>query len=422
MIRWIQAKTWQSSALIALACFLFLGGVDLIIQGPTVLLLTLSLSLAAFFAANIPVVSLVAFAVAFGLQFSFSFDAGFSAVAAILTVSLLAAFAPQRWRLTGLGLSVSVGSLVAWQYAFGADLRVAQFGLAIVSEDGRAAALLIAVALVLFSNALAWIAGRLVITRVKYVGTDLDQLVSEEQRAKLALEVAEQNERFEIARDINELIIQKISAVISQAEGGLYAAKSDPSSALRSLERIGQSSRAAHTELRRLYDMLNKTHEVSAAPPGLAELETLVVLYRELGFNASLRNEGAPFPLNEGAQLAIYRVIFDALENVKEHCLVGTDVSIDFSWVADGMQVLVKDNGIEVANRSVAALTGEIQEYNSEEDLNALVRPIVGPGITAMRERAALYGGSVEATRVPGVGFTISAIFPSLRTNASDTV
>ena len=422
MIRWIQAKTWQSSAFIAITCFVVLGGFDLIIQGPAVLLLTFSLSLAVFFAANIPVASIAALVVAFGLQFFFSFETGFSALAAISAVSLLAAFAPQHWRLAGLGLSISVGSLVAWQYAFGADLLVAQFGLAVVSEEGRVVALLIAVALVLCSNALAWIGGRLIITRVKYVGTDLDQLVSEQQRAKLALEVAEQNERFEIARDINELIIQKISAVISQAEGGLYAAKSDTSSALRSLERIGQSARAAHTELRRLYDMLNKTHEVSAAPPGLAELDALVVLYRELGFNASLRNEGAPFPLNEGAQLAIYRVIFDALENVKDHCLVGTDVSIDFSWVADGMQVLVKDNGIEVSNRSVVAITGEVQDYNSEEDLNALVRPIVGPGITAMRERAALYGGSVEATRVPGVGFTLSAIFPALRINASDSV
>lgn len=422
MIRWIQANTWRSSSLIAIFCFLFLGGVDLIIQGPLVLLLTFALSLAVLFAANFPLVSLAALATTFVIQALFGFEAGFSSAAAILSVSLLAAFAPQRVRLGGLLFSISVGALVAWQYAFGTVLRESQFGLAVVSEEGRLSALSIAFALVLFSNALAWIAGRLVITRVRYVGTDLDQLVSEEQRAKLALEVAEQNERFEIARDINELIIQKISAVISQAEGGLYAAKADPSSALRSLERIGQSSRAAHTELRRLYDMLNKSHEVSAAPPGLAELDSLVVLYRELGYNASLKNEGAPFKINEGAQLAIYRVIFDALENVKEHCLVGTDVSIDFSWVADGMQVLVKDNGIEVSNRSIAALTGEEQGYSPEEDLSALVRPIVGPGITAMRERAALYGGSVEATRVPGVGFTISAIFPTLRINASDSV
>ena len=422
MIRWIQAQKWQASSLVASFCFLFLGGIDLIIQGPLVLTLTLCLSTAVLFAANVPAISIGALVVGFALQLLFEFEAGFSAAAAILAISLLAAFAPRNLRLVGLFLSISVGSLVAWQYAFGTELRDVRFGLAIQNEEGRFSGLAIAISLVLFSNALAWIAGRLLITRVRYVGTDLDQLVSEEQRAKLALEVAEQNERFEIARDINELIIQKISAVISQAEGGLYAAKTDVSSAIRSLERIGQSSRGAHTELRRLYDMLNKTHEVTAAPPGLAELDALVVLYREMGFNASLRNEGAPFAVNEGAQLAIYRLIFDALENVKEHCLVGTDVTIDFSWVANGMQVLIKDNGIEVSNRSIAAITGEDQEYNLEEDHNSLVRPVTGSGITAMRERAALYGGSVEATRVPGVGFTISAIFPALRTNASDTV
>jgi len=422
VIRWIQAQKWQASSSVAVFCFLFLGGIDLIIQGPLVLSLTIALSLAVLMAANFPVVSVAALVVALALQLVFAFAAGFSAAAAILAVALLAAFAPRLWRLSGLAASMAVGALVAWQYAFSTELGEAKFGLAIQTEEGRLSGLAIALSLVVFSNALAWIGGRLLITRVKYVGTDLDQLVSEEQRAKLALEVAEQNERFEIARDINELIIQKISAVISQAEGGLYAAKTDPSSAIRSLERIGKSSRGAHTELRRLYDMLNKTHEVTAAPPGLAELDALVVLYRELGYNASLRNEGSPFAVNEGAQLAIYRLIFDALENVKEHCLVGTDVTIDFSWVADGMQVLVKDNGIEVSNRSIAALTGEDQEYNLEEDHNSLVRPISGPGITAMRERAALYGGSVEATRVPGVGFTISAIFPALRTNASDAV
>ncbi len=117
MIRWIQAKTRQSSSFIALFCFLFLGGVDLILQGPVALLLTLSLSLAVLFAATSPIVSLAALVLSFVLQFAFEFEAGFSAVAAILSVSLLAAFAPQRIRLLGLMLSVSVGALVAWHLA-----------------------------------------------------------------------------------------------------------------------------------------------------------------------------------------------------------------------------------------------------------------------------------------------------------------
>jgi signal transduction histidine kinase len=161
--------------------------------------------------------------------------------------------------------------------------------------------------------------------------------------------------------------------------------------------------------------MLHRGHSVTAAPPGLDDLQPLMVAYREFGYNASLRHEGPRFAINEGAALTIFKLVFDALENIKQHTPVGTDVTVDFSWVEDGLQVLVKDNGIEVSNRSLANLESEVSGYTAEDDLKALVEPITGPGFTAMRERAAIYGGSVEVNKVPGVGFTVSAIFPRLR-------
>jgi signal transduction histidine kinase len=209
------------------------------------------------------------------------------------------------------------------------------------------------------------------------------------------------------------------SRLLSQADGGLYAAKTDPTAAERALGELAVSARAAHTELRRLYDMLNRTHKVMAAPPGIDELDQLVITYRELGFNVTLRHEGTPFFVNDGAQLAIHRIVFEAMQNVRDHAPVGTNVTIDFSWVTEGVQVLVKDNGIEFANRTttIDSLTGELTDvgYTVVDDVKALVEPIKGASLNAMRERAALYGGRVEATRVPGVGFTVSAIFPDLR-------
>jgi signal transduction histidine kinase len=62
----------------------------------------------------------------------------------------------------------------------------------------------------------------------------------------------------------------------------------------------------------------------------------------------------------------------------------------------------------------VATLDDLQSGYTAEDDIRALVETIKGAGLTAMRERASLYGGSIEATRVPGVGFTVSAIFPHL--------
>jgi signal transduction histidine kinase len=244
------------------------------------------------------------------------------------------------------------------------------------------------------------------------VGTSFDRAVAQRTQARLSLEIAEQNERFEIARDISELVIQRVSATISIAEGGVYAVQADASSASRILQQATDSARSAHSELRRLFDMLNKLKQVTAAPPKLDDLEVLVIAYRELGFNMNLRHEGPRFQISEGAELAVYRIAFDALENIRKHAPAGTDVTIDFSWTDDGMQLLVKDNGIESANRGLS-----LQElaYSAEEDRKALTETIRGAGITAMSERAALYQGSVEATRVPGVGFTISAIFPKLK-------
>ncbi len=422
MIRWIQENKWLSSALLAVFTFLLFGGIDTVNQGFLALGLNLVLSLAVLFAATVPYASIGALLVSLAAPIYLRLDPIAGGLSAVVATVTLAAFSNQVIRVAGLILSIAFGLSIAWIVAYGAPLFTDLLGMTIRTNEGRISALILIGSLVLIVNIFAYLLGRYSFVSVVHVGTRSDRLFVREESSKLALEIAEQNERFGIARDINELIIQKVAAVISLTEGGQYAAKVDPSSATRSLEKISQSARAAHTELRRLFDMLKKTHQVSAAPPGLRELDALVVLYRELGFNAYLRNAGQPFALNEGAQLALYRIVFDALENVKPNCPIGTDVSIDLSWVEDGMQVLIKDNGIEVANRELVAVTGEESGYTAEEDLQALTEPIVGKGITAMRERAALYAGSVEATKVPGVGFTVSAIFPHLKSLGAEQI
>jgi signal transduction histidine kinase len=236
--------------------------------------------------------------------------------------------------------------------------------------------------------------------------------VVERLQAKQELEIAEQNKRFEIARDISELIIQRISATISLAEGGVYATTADSSNGPRILEKVSESARSAHNELRRLFDMLNKSHEITSAPPRIDDLTSLVMSFRRLGFNVTMRHEGQRYEIDEGAELAIYRIVFDALENVRKHAPVGTDVTIDFAWTENGLQVLVKDNGVELSNRGLSL---EQLAYTIEEDRKALVESISGADLTSMSERASLYSGTIEATRVPGVGFTVSAIFPDLK-------
>jgi signal transduction histidine kinase len=394
---------------------LLFGGLDLVLQGYEALLVTGLLAAAVLFASKLPPLSITLIVIGTSLEIFLGLAPVLGGLSAPIALFLIAAFAERLWSYISLGVTIVSGLAVSWTNSFLLSDGSSLYGLILKSESDKAVAFILFTLVVGTGNTLFWLLGRLAITYEVYVGTEFDRALSAQTQAKLSLEVAEQNERFDIARDINELTIQKVAAVISQAEGGSYAAKANPESALRSLERITASARAAHAELRRLYDMLNKSHTVSAAPPGLNELENLVVTYREFGFDVSINHEGNRFEISEGAALAIYRIVFDALANARKHCIIGTNISIGFSWVDEGLQVLVKDNGIEANRRNDSGLEALGSGYTAEDDVRALVEVIQGAGLTAMRERAALYAGTVEATRVPGVGFTVSAIFPKLR-------
>lgn len=415
MIQWIQGHKWLSPIILAVASLAVFGSLDFIIQGPSALIPAAIFAASLAFSGRLPQVAIPLIAVASFTEVFFSLRPISASLITCATLFVVAAFARPFWRLVAIIVSLISGIGITWFVTFTLPLGTDVYGLRLMEDVGRWTGLFLGLAIVFAFDILFWILGRLGATQYFHVGTSRDKAVARRKQAELSIQIAEQNERLEIARDINELIIQKVTAVISLADGGAYAVKADPSAGLRSLERVSQSARDAHIELRRLYDMLHREHSVSAAPPGLDDLQPLMIAYREFGYNSSLRHEGPRFAINEGAALTIFKLVFDALENIKQHTPVGTDVTVDFSWVEDGLQVLVKDNGIEVSNRGLVGLESSDESYTAEDDLKALVEPITGPGFTAMRERAAIYGGSVDVTKVPGVGFTVSAIFPRLR-------
>ena len=417
MIRWIQSQKWQSATALALFALLLFGGADLFISDISSLFVAGLFSVAVFFAIRLPWLAAISVFLATILTFVLDVTPVFSFGSLLVYILLTAAFARLVVRITAFALTAVSAVVIISNVVFVSDHLLADFGLAALNPNARILLFVGAVMLMLSANTLAWLLGRLLITREIHVGTGFDRALAERVSAKLSLEVAEQNARFEIARDISELVIQRVSATISLAEGGSYAVAADASVAERVLGQITQSARSAHKELRRLFDMLNKLDAVSPAPPRIDDLDKLVVAFRELGFNISLNHQGNRFAISEGAELAIYRIAFDALENIRQHAPVGTDVSVEFSWTEIGMQLLIKDNGVEIANRGLSI---EQLAYSIEEDRRALTETISGAGITAMAERAALYEGSIEATRVPGVGFTVSAIFANLKDSARD--
>jgi signal transduction histidine kinase len=414
MIRWIFNRNWLSIAILALTLGLFSAGIELVNSNFNGLWFSLALVIGVLFSRHFPWVSIAI------LPFG-SYLLSFTAVPLVslfflsFAALLVSVFGSQSQRRFVVVSAILASLMVAWFVGYEGGYVQSLVSASVSLELARVNSLLLvgAAALLLLGFVMSF--GRLAYLNLQHVGTSKDRAVQAISADRLKLEIAKQNERLKIAKDLSELLVQRVAAVVSVSEGGKYAIKADPQSGARALDRALESAREAQTELRRLHDYLTSSIFSELASFKIADLDNLMVAYREIGFNASLDEQGESFPLNEGMELCVYKIVFDSMENVKKHAPLGSDISVSFLWVEDGLQVLIKDNGIETSNRQKAALGELVVEYGAEDDFEALVSEFDGATLAALRDRAKIYNGRIEATKVPGVGFTLSAIFPDLQ-------
>lgn len=247
--------------------------------------------------------------------------------------------------------------------------------------------------------------------------TSFDRAAAERQRIDLELSLAEQSGRLRIIRELHEVSVHSLSVIISQADGARYAARVDPSAAARSTEVIAEAARATLGDLRRVMALVREG-EASAAPhPRLGSTRELFAVMRDSGLEVVFEESGEPFDLKHGAELAIYRILQEALSNTLSYGGPGTEARVSFTWGDEGLQVRVDDDGIRASARREGLDPNDASAvaYTIDDDLAALTVEPSGRGISEMRSRAALYGGILSASTVPGVGFSLSAVFPALR-------
>ena len=92
-----------------------------------------------------------------------------------------------------------------------------------------------------------------------------------------AVTVAAEQERRRIARDLHDVVAHSLTVVVAQADGGRYAARTDPEAAVRSLETVAATARAALADLRTALGVLRSDEGSGSAPlPGLADVPDLV--------------------------------------------------------------------------------------------------------------------------------------------------
>ncbi|HEY9423501.1 MAG TPA: ATP-binding protein [Microterricola sp.] len=248
--------------------------------------------------------------------------------------------------------------------------------------------------------------------------SDRDWTSAERTRIDLELSLAEQTGRLGIVRELQDVAVLNVSRLITQAEGARYTAESDPSSAARVVGAIVEFGREAVGDMRRVLTVAREGESVSSRQPGLQSARDLFRVMRDAGLTIVFDESGERYELKPGAELAIFRILQGALANALKHGGTGTEAKVSFSWTRDGLQLLVDDDGIRAQARRAGLDADAINRdtaYTIDDDLHALTSNFSGAGLTQMKQRAELYGGVFQARTVPGVGFSVSVIFPALR-------
>ncbi|MEL0148926.1 MAG: histidine kinase [Pontimonas sp.] len=231
-------------------------------------------------------------------------------------------------------------------------------------------------------------------------------------RTELEVKLAEQADRMRVISDVHDAAAATLTSLISQAEGARFTAVSDPQVASRAAEAIADSARAVLNDIRRVVNVSREGSEDVANLPSLVSIHDLFDAINQSGITVKFEESGEPFSITPSAELAIFRILQESLNNSRAHGGPGTTVKVAMSWSAQGLHVRVDDDGTRAQRRFRSP---EDAAYTVEDDAAALVEVLSGRGMKEMQTRTETFGGVFSAHRVPGVGFSVSAAFPTLR-------
>jgi signal transduction histidine kinase len=196
-------------------------------------------------------------------------------------------------------------------------------------------------------------------------------------------------ERGRIARELHDVVAHGLGVMVLHAEAADELLGSDPEAAGRSLRQVQRSGREAIGELTLLLGLLRETdpREGREPQPMLAQLPDLVREFESSGREVALTVDGDMGAVPAGIQLTVYRVVQEALTNAAKHSLAG--------------------------HVEVAVAAGERQVVATVADDGPVRMGATGArhGLVGMRERAALYGGTLDASPA-GSGFKVRLAVP----------
>ncbi|SEC67135.1 Histidine kinase-, DNA gyrase B-, and HSP90-like ATPase [Streptomyces misionensis] len=214
----------------------------------------------------------------------------------------------------------------------------------------------------------------------------------EEARRRVA------EERLRIARDLHDVVAHHIALVNVQAGVAAHVMDKRPDQAKEALAHVRAAGRSALSELRATVGLLRQSGDPEAPTepaPGLSLLEELAGTFRSAGLPVEVARADQGTRLPAAVDLAAYRIVQEALTNVRKHAGAGARAEVSVVRVGPHIEVTVVDNG-----------SGESAPGNTAPEAGG------GHGLLGMRERVGALGGTLTTGPRYGGGFRVHAILP----------
>lgn len=200
--------------------------------------------------------------------------------------------------------------------------------------------------------------------------------------------IAAASERARIAREMHDIVSHSLTVMVTLADGSAALTASDPDRAVEGMRRVGETGRTALADMRRMLGLLGSSPGTQLTPqPGVGELPELLDSYRAAGLPISLTTSGSVRG-DHTEHLVIYRIIQESLTNVLRHAIAPAWVRVDLRFEDNAILVTITNDGLASPVRDG------------------------GHGLLGMRERVALYGGSLETGPRREGGWKVAAILP----------
>jgi signal transduction histidine kinase len=235
-------------------------------------------------------------------------------------------------------------------------------------------------------------------------------------QTEAALRAAELADRLRIIHEHQAIVTRSLVQLLARSESTAFQSIKDRPALKRHSALLSETAKTALDDMRRAMDLAGQGYESVKDWPTLDSITHLFAEAEELGLIVNLEEIGDRFALSQSAELALFRIITEAIDNARVHGGAGTEVDVVMTWGPHGLSITINDDGERAATRRALKAGDEVPEgVTIESDQEALIEKNTGRGLLEMRSRAEAFDGIVHSQRVPGVGFTITASFPMLR-------